>query len=109
MWVGIKTPDIFRYAFHSTSLPPAGANRGRLGDAGIDRLIGQAEAGDTLASQGAGYRAVQARLLELLPYVPLWYEDHVYAARTGITGYRLANDGNYDALAQVTRQALPAD
>lgn len=103
MWVGIKTPDIFRYAFHSTSLPPSGANRGRLNDAGIDRLIEQAEAGDTLDAQAAGYRAVQARLLELLPYVPLWYEDHVYAARTGIDGYRLASDGNYDALAEVTR------
>ena len=31
-WVGIKTPDIFRYAFHSDSLPPEGANRGRLQD-----------------------------------------------------------------------------
>jgi len=25
-WVGVSTPDIFRYAFHSASLPPAGAN-----------------------------------------------------------------------------------
>jgi peptide/nickel transport system substrate-binding protein len=104
MWVGIKTPDIFRYAFHSRSLPPAGANRGRYDDAVTDALIDRAEAGSTLAEQGAGYRAVQARLLEQLPYVPLWYEDHVFAARAGITGYRLASDGNYDALAQVSRQ-----
>ena len=101
MWVGIKTPDIFRYAFHSSSLPPAGANRGRFADAAVDRLIEQAELGATLAEQGAGYRAVQARLLEQLPYVPLWYEDHVYAARNTITGYRLASDGNYDGLLQV--------
>ncbi len=104
MWVGIKTPDIFRYAFHSDSLPPAGANRGRFADTVTDRLIEQAEQGTTLAEQGAGYRAVQVRLLEQLPYVPLWYEDHVYAARNTLSGYRLASDGNYDGLNQVTRQ-----
>jgi len=108
MWVGIKTPDIFRYAFHSGSLPPAGANRGRYTDDTTDRLIEQAEQGATLTEQGAGYRAVQARLLEQLPYVPLWYEDHVYAARDVITGYRLASDGNFDGLSRVTRQRLQA-
>ena len=103
MWVGIKTPDIFRYAFHSASLPPGGANRGRLADDRLDRLIEQAEQGDTLQEQAAGYRAVQARLLELLPYVPLWYEDHVLAMREDIVGYSLAADGNYDGLLQVRR------
>jgi len=97
-WVGIKTPDIFRYAFHSNSLPPEGANRGRLHDSGIDRLIVTAEQGTSLAAQASAYREIQARLLALLPYIPLWYEDHVFAARSNISGYRLARDGNYDAL-----------
>jgi peptide/nickel transport system substrate-binding protein len=102
-WVGIKTPDIFRYAFHSTSLPPEGANRGRLVDAAIDGLIEAAEQGSTLEEQAQYYRQVQARLLEALPYVPLWYEDHVVAARQGVSGYRLAPDGNYDGLLQVQK------
>ncbi len=104
-WVGIKTPDIFRYAFHSASLPPEGANRGRLANADIDRLIEAAEQGATLEEQAAYYRQVQARLLEALPCIPLWYEDHVVAARRGISGYRLAPDGNYDGLLQVQKQA----
>jgi peptide/nickel transport system substrate-binding protein len=104
-WVGIKTPDIFRYAFHSASLPPEGANRGRLADARVDELIDRAEQGGTLEEQAYGYRRVQARLLEVLPYLPLWYEDHVFAARAGIDGYRLAPDGNYDALSEVHRKS----
>ena len=104
-WVGIKTPDIFRYAFHSDSLPPEGANRGRLHDTIIDRLVATAEQGTSLAAQAATYRQIQARLLELLPYIPLWYEDHVFAARSDISGYRLAMDGNYDALS-TTRKNL---
>ena len=102
-WVGIKTPDIFRYAFHSDSLPPEGANRGRLHDDEVDRLVAAAEQGTTLAAQAAAYRQIQARLLELLPYIPLWYEDHVFAARNDIAGYRLASDGNYDALGTTIR------
>jgi peptide/nickel transport system substrate-binding protein len=105
-WVGIKTPDIFRYAFHSSSLPPEGANRGRLASADIDRLIEAAEQGATLEEQAEYYRQVQALLLEALPCIPLWYEDHVVAAREGISGYRLAPDGNYDGLLQVQKQAL---
>jgi peptide/nickel transport system substrate-binding protein len=102
-WVGIKTPDIFRYAFHSSSLPPEGANRGRLDDNEVDRLVATAGQGASLAAQASAYRQVQARLLELLPYIPLWYEDHVFAARNGISGYRLARDGNYDALGMTTK------
>jgi peptide/nickel transport system substrate-binding protein len=102
-WVGIKTPDIFRYAFHSRSLPPEGANRGRLADARVDALIEAAENALTLDGQADAYRTVQARLLEQLPYVPLWYEDHFVAVRNSITGYRLASDGNYDGLRFVQR------
>lgn len=100
-WVGIKTPDIFRYVFHSKSVPPEGANRGRFKDATVDALIDAAEQVPDTASQIILYRALQERLLATLPLVPLWYEDQVYAARDGINGYSLAPDGNYDGLLTV--------
>jgi peptide/nickel transport system substrate-binding protein len=102
-WVGIKTPDIFRYAFHSASLPPAGANRGRLRSAEVDRLVEQAEAAEDPQQQRALYRALQERLLHELPAVPLWYEDHVYAARPDLSGYALAADGGLDGLIALER------
>jgi len=103
-WVGIKSPDIFRYAFHSDSQPPAGANRGRLQDAAIDRMIEQAMTAKDTKRQATIYAALQARLLEQLVYVPLWYEDQYYAARDDIKGYSLATDGNYDALLATVRR-----
>jgi len=102
-WVGIKTPDIFRYAFHSASLPPVGANRGHLSSPEVDTLIATAEQGTTLEQQALAYRQLQASLLQQLPYIPLWYEDHVFAARQDIRGYRLSYDGNYDALRDISR------
>ncbi len=104
MWVGIKLPEIFRYAFHSESLPPAGANRGFYVSALADDLIERAEAAPTPEAQREPLARLQALLLEELPYVPLWYEDHVYIARRDIEGYRIAADGNYDSLAAVTRR-----
>lgn len=102
-WVGIKTPDIFRYVFHSESVPPNGANRGRFQDETVDRLIDVAGNATTLESQGAAYGELQQRLLETLPYVPLWYEDHVFVSRKGIEDYHLGLDGNYDGLITVQR------
>ncbi|MFE8031731.1 ABC transporter substrate-binding protein [Thiohalocapsa marina] len=100
-WVGIRTPDIFRYVFHSAALPPAGANRGRYRSAVVDALIEQAQQAPDPARRAALYRQLQARLHADLPYVPLWYEDQFYAARDDIVGYHLAADGNYDGLDQV--------
>ena len=102
-WVGVKTPDIFRYVFHSESLPPDGANRGRFRDATADALIEAAEQVSDRADQILLYQALQERLLSQLPLVPLWYEDQVYAARADIEGYALTADGNYDGLISVQR------
>lgn len=103
-WVGIRLPDIFRYAFHSASLPPAGANRGRYRSAAADRLIEEARAQPGLANQAPIYRALAERLHRDLPCLGLWYEDQVVAMRPEVQGYRLAADGNYDGLADLRLQ-----
>ena len=100
-WVGIKMPDIFRYVFHSSAVPPNGANRGRLNNNIIDTLIAQAEKANTLEAQATSYRKLQVILFQVLPYVPLWYEDHVLATRQRVQGYNMAADGNYDGLKTV--------
>jgi peptide/nickel transport system substrate-binding protein len=104
-WVGIKMPDIFRYAFYSKSVPPAGANRGHYASAVADHLIDAAQAVTEPAQEAGYYRQLQLYLWQQLPYVPLWYEDHVFVARRAIQGYTLARDGNYDALENVRLKA----
>lgn len=100
-WVGLKTPDSFRYLFHSGSVPPQGANRGRYRSADVDHLIEAAEGLGDPAAQTAAYRRLQEILLADLPYVPLWYEDHIAVHRDEVTGYRVVSDGNYDGLEAV--------
>ena len=103
MWVGVKLPDIFRYVYYSGAVPPAGANRGRFVDHEVDRLIDEADALPTMSAQAAVYRRIQGLVHRQLPYVPLWYEDHVAVMRNDIKGYVLAKDGNYDGLKSVLR------
>jgi peptide/nickel transport system substrate-binding protein len=91
-WVGIRTPEIYRLAFHSESVPPKGANRGRFADAVTDSLIEQSD-----------WPAVGERVHEMLPYVPLWYEGQFAAMRKNISGYVVKSDGSWNGLATVTK------
>lgn len=100
-WVGIKMPDIFRYAFYSSAIPPAGANRGHFISPVADHLIDAAEKVSDPAQEADYYRQLQRYLWKQLPYVPLWYEDNVFIARRNVYGYTLARDGNYDGLQNV--------
>ncbi len=100
-WVGLRTPDIFRYIFASDSLPPAGANRGRYASRRVDRLIAGAEAAASLEQQAGYYRQIAEQLHRDLPYVPLWYEDQYAIQGPRVDGYALAPDGNYDGLASM--------
>ena len=100
-WVGINLPDIFRYVFHSQSVPPEGANRGRYANPELDVLLESARNLQDATRQAKIYQEVQEILYKDLPYVPLWYEDHVYVARKNVHGYRIHPDGNYDGLVDV--------
>jgi len=92
-WVGIKTPEIYRLAFHSQSTPPKGANRGQFKDAKLDHLI-----------EAENWPAVTQYVHEQLPYIPLWYEGQFVAMRKGLLDYELKADGSLDGLATIHRQ-----
>ena len=100
-WVGIRTPDIYNHVFHSQSLPPKGANRGRFNDATIDQLLDSALQSQTIEEKRNYYSEVQQRVIEQLPYIPLWYEDHIAIINNKLDGYQLNRSGDYDSLAQV--------
>ena len=102
-WVGLKTPDIFRHAFHSESIPPLGVNRGRYTDSLTDTLIVEAERTSGASQQKKIYRSLQEHLLDTLPYIPLWYEENLALSSTAIHGYTLRTDGNLDGLLHIQR------
>jgi len=102
-WVGIKSPDIFNYVFHSQSIPPKGANRGRLQDNDVDKLIEQADSADSIADMQVLYGNLQTKINQILPYVSLWYMANISFFRDNISGYTLYGDGIYDGLNDVEK------
>lgn len=97
-WVGLRTPDSFRYIFASDALPPQGANRGRYASERVDQLLQLATQAATLRQQARTYRQVEERLHADLPYVPLWFEDQYAIQGKRVNGYTLSPNGNYDGL-----------
>lgn len=102
-WVGIKSPDIFQYVFHSQAMPPKGANRGRYNDPIADGLINKAIKSTSIQEQADLYKQLQKRLQETLAVIPLWYEDQYAVMRLELEGYKLYSDGRFDGLLVATK------
>lgn len=103
-WVGIKSPDVFRYIFSSESLPPGGANRGRYVSAVVDDLLTQASVETDPGQLVYLYRQIQQQVHDDLVYIPLWYENNTFFARKEISAYDLDFAGSYLSLNKIKRE-----
>lgn len=77
-----NTPDGLYIVYHGrqiTSDRYIGQNTSRLADPQLDDLLGRARASSDPAEAGELYRAAQARLVDLMPAVPL-HENHTLLA-----------------------------
>lgn len=97
-WVGVKSPEIFEYAFASYSTPPTGANRGHYVDTQFDNMLKRALIAPSMPEMSSAYKQIQQHLLNELPIMPLWHDHQVSVTRPNIKDYHLASDGRYDAL-----------
>jgi peptide/nickel transport system substrate-binding protein len=98
-WIGgNEDPDIFEYVFHSSRVPPHGANRGYYVNPRVDLLIDQARQSSDESARAQTYDELQAVLADDLPYVNLWYFDNVLIANRRVQNLTLNPSGNYDFL-----------
>ncbi len=90
-WVGVADPDILRYMFHSASMPPDGANRGRYKNAKLDLLL---DAGVTADGEERRliYSEAQKIIARDLPYVSLWRPVNVAVVDRRVRGFHLSPD-----------------
>ncbi len=101
-WVGINSPDIYQTVFHSQSVPPKGANRGRYNNPQVDKLLDTVFLASTVTpTLPQIIDIIQRILLDDLPYIPLWFEDNIAVTSKRIKYYSLSLNGNYDALKKV--------
>ncbi len=100
-WVGITEPDIYYYIFHTSNVPPRGANRGRYLNAEIDELLVKGRRTVDFDKRKAVYGRVQKIIAEDTPYVSLWHETNVVVMRKEVEGFRLYPGGDFTSLKDV--------
>jgi peptide/nickel transport system substrate-binding protein len=85
---------------HSAYIPPSGANRGRVRDGEVDRLL---DLGDSVAPDDRAlvYAKLEERLLSELFIIPLWHEDQVAVVSERARAFRPSPDGRWLALTQI--------
>jgi peptide/nickel transport system substrate-binding protein len=95
-WIGgNEDPDIFRYAFASSSFPPRGANRGAYSNAEVDRLLQSASIETDQARRKLAYARVQELIARDLPTLPLWFMDSVVLYNRRLGGVEASPSGNF--------------
>ena len=86
-WVGIQDPDIYYDLFHSTSVPPLGANRGHYSNPEIDQLVEEGRVTLDTEKRKNIYQKIQKIISEDLPYINLWTFSNVTVLKKGLLGF----------------------
>jgi peptide/nickel transport system substrate-binding protein len=95
-WIGgNEDPDIFRYAFASSSFPPHGANRGSYSNAELDQLLEGAATESDQNKRHKAYLRAQEILADEMPSLPLWFLDSVVIYNRRLTGVHASASGNF--------------
>jgi peptide/nickel transport system substrate-binding protein len=104
-WIGgNENPDIFRYAYSSSTFPPRGANRGFYSSPEMDRLISDATSTTNRQQQIADYVRIQQLAARDLPSLNLWYLDSVIVHNRRLANIHPNPSGTFDFLRTATLQ-----
>ncbi len=95
----VTEPNVLRVFLHSTSVPPAGANRGRVRDPEVDRLLDEGDAVLDPEKRRAIYAELEARVRERAWLLPLFHEDHVTVASARAAAFAPSAEGRWLGLA----------
>ncbi len=106
-WVGLSDPDALHYLFHSSSVPPSGANRGRYRDPQVDAWLDESRLEFDPERRRQLYARVQERVARDAVYTSLWWLDTVVVLRKGYRGFEALPGGEYTSLARVTPELAP--
>jgi peptide/nickel transport system substrate-binding protein len=99
----LTEPNVLRVFLHSTSVPPAGANRGRVHDADLDRLLDRGAEERDPAQRREIYASLERLVRERALLVPLWHEDQVAVASARAAAFRPSAEGRWLDLAALPR------
>lgn len=101
-WVGVTEPDIYRFIFHSSNIPPRGANRNSYFNSEVDKLTDEGRREINPLKRKMIYARVQQIIAHDLPYVSLYYTDDIAVMRKRVEGFKLTAGGGFLSLPAVS-------
>jgi len=103
-WIGIDSPAIYRYIFHSGSVPPNGANRGFYINPEIDELIEKGEVEMNPDKRKEIYAKLQEIVGDDAPYIHIgWMLNHVVMNKK-VHGFVMYPAGDFASIAKVWKE-----
>jgi len=94
-------PNVLRVFLHSTSIPPGGANRGRVRDEEVDRLLDEGDSVTDRDARRAIYATLEARVRDGAWILPLWHEDQVVVTSARARAFVPSAEGRWLGLTAV--------
>jgi len=95
----LTEPNVLRVFLHSSSIPPKGANRGRIADPEVDRLLDAGDAELLPDARKPIYAELERRVRDEAWIVPLWHEDQVAVTSSRARGFVPSAEGRWLHLA----------
>lgn len=97
----LTEPNVLRVFLHSASIPPAGANRGRVQDRRVDDLLDAGERTLDPDRRRAIYAELDAVVRDEAYLVPLWHEQPMAVVGPRARGFMPSTEGRWLGLARL--------
>jgi peptide/nickel transport system substrate-binding protein len=97
VWIPVVEPDLLHWVFHSSNIPDqdkGGGNRGAYVDEQIDEMLVAARGQMDLDKRRATYEKIETRLLETMPYIPLWFLDEIVVMNRSVLDFTPSRTGS---------------
>ena len=97
----LAEPNVLRVFLHSSSVPPNGANRGRVHDAALDALLDEGDRETDPDRRRTLYQKVDQRMAAELWWIPLWHEDQVALVSPRASTFVPSREGRMLSLSRI--------
>jgi len=94
-WVGFTGPDIYKFVFHSESIPPKGANRGFFINHKLDQLIDRSTKYMMKKERIQIVAQIQRLIAQEYPYIGLWHPNIMWIARKCVNDIVIHPNGSF--------------
>jgi peptide/nickel transport system substrate-binding protein len=99
---GNQSTDMFRFVYHTRSIPPNGQNRSRYSNQQLDKLLDESLTASRERRQQI-FSQAQKTLAEELPQIYLWYQATVVVHRADLSEVKPDPSGDWRIVSRIKR------